>query len=368
MAKTLVGLYDTFAEAEHVVDDLLRNGFQRHTIHLATHDGAGHQADFTYAKKEPAAGWHDVVTRLTDQGVPKDEAGLYAEGVRRGGSLVVVKTSDAQAERGLEIMDRSHPIDIQERVTRWRQEGWKRFDPEAAPYTTAEVSREREPYGRHVAEAGEGETSIPVVEEEVTVGKREVARGRVRIRTYTEEHPVEKPVQVREERVTVERHPVDRPATEADLTAARDETIEVTEMAEEPVVSKRARVVEEVTVRKDAVEHTEIVRETARRTGVEVEQEGASHAPDGRGFETYDADFRKHHASTFASSGMAYADYEPAYRYGYTLGTDPRYRGQKWPMLEDTARQEWETTRAGKPWKQYRDAIYHGWNTSRVRP
>ena len=62
MAKTLVGLYDTFAEAERVVDDLLKNGFQRHTIHLATHDGDGHRADFTYATQEPASGGHDVVT------------------------------------------------------------------------------------------------------------------------------------------------------------------------------------------------------------------------------------------------------------------------------------------------------------------
>jgi Domain of unknown function (DUF2382) len=94
--------------------------------------------------------------------------------------------------RGLAIMDQSHPIDIQERVARWRQEGWQRFDPQAAPYTEAETRREREPSMRHATAAGAGETAIPVVEEEVTVGKREVERGRVRIRTYTEEHPVEK--------------------------------------------------------------------------------------------------------------------------------------------------------------------------------
>ena len=98
-----------------------------------------------------------------------------------------------------------------------------------------------------------------------------------------------------------------------------------------------------------------------------MEQEGVPHAPDGRGFATYDADFRKHHASTFASSGKAYADYEPAYRYGYTLSTDPRYRGQKWPRFEAQARQEWETAHPGKPWKQYRDAIYYGWDTCRTR-
>jgi uncharacterized protein (TIGR02271 family) len=355
MSKTLVGLYDTYAEATQVVDALSQNNFQRTHIYLVGHDGEGHGNGHM----------RDLVQRLTDWGVPDDDVSLYAEGVRRGGALVLVKASDAQADRGLEIMERLHPLDIHERQARWRQEGWNRFDPKAAPYTEAEVHQERERYSRHGAMAGDVETTIPVVEEEVTVGTREVERGRVRIRTYTEERPVEKPVQVREEHVRVERRPVDRPATEADFQAAA-ETIEVTEMAEEPVVSKRARVVEEVVVHKDVDEHTEVVRETVRRTDVEVDEKGTPRTTAGHDFATYDADFRKHHTSHFAKSGMAYTDYEPAYRYGYTLGTDPRYRGHKWETLEADARQEWET-RHGKPWAQYRDAIHYGWNRCRAQ-
>jgi stress response protein YsnF len=366
-AKTLVGLYDTFDAANKVVDTLVKNDFRRHDISLATHNGDGHQADFTYAEKGAVTGVRQgLVTQLTDLGVPEDEAGLYAEGVRRGCSLVVVKSSDAQSDLGLEIMDRYYPLDINDRVDQWRREGWNRFDATAAPYTDAEVNRERQYYGKGATAAKEDETTIPVVEEEVTIGKRQVERGRVHIHTYTEERPVEKSVQLREERVKVDRRPVDRPATEADLSGARDETIEITETAEEPVVSKRARVVEEVTVRKDVDEHTETVRETERRRDVKVEQEGASPATDRHGFETYDADFRKHHASTFANSGMAYADYEPAYRYGYTLSSDPRYRSHKWPKLEAEARQEWEA-RHGNTWQQFRDAIYYAWNKQHMR-
>jgi stress response protein YsnF len=356
MSKTLVGLYDTHAEATQVVDALSKNNFQRTNIELVGHKGNGHGDGHT----------RELARRLIDRGMPEDDTHLYAEGVRRGGSLVLVEASEAQADRAREIMERFNPIDVHERRDRWRQEGWNRFDPKAAPYTETEMHQERERYSRRGVAAGDVETTIPVVEEEVTVGKREVERGRVRIRTFTEERPVEKPVQLREERVTVDRRPVDRPATEADLADARDETIEITEMAEEPVVSKRARVVEEVTVRKDVDEHTETVRGTERRTDVEVEEEGASHASDRRGFETYDADFRKHHTSTFASSGKAYADYEPAYRYGYTLSTDPRYRSHKWPQLEAEAQQEWEA-RHGKTWQQYRDAVYYGWNRNRTR-
>ena len=76
---------------------------------------------------------------------------------------------------------------------------------------------------------------------------------------------------VREEQVRVERRPADRPASEADLIAAQEGVIEVTETTEEPVVSKRARVVEEVAIKKDVQERPEKIRETVRRTDVEVE-------------------------------------------------------------------------------------------------
>jgi uncharacterized protein (TIGR02271 family) len=357
MSKTLVGLYDTDAEATQVMDTLITNNFQRTNIELVGHNGKGRGSGHM----------RDLVQRLENRGIPGEDASLYAEAVRRGGSLVLVEASEAQADRGLEIMERFQAIDIHERRTHWRQEGWNRFDPEAAPYTETETHQERERYSQRRATAGDVETTIPVVEEEVTVGKREVERGRVRIRTYTDERPVEKPVQLREEHVRVDRRPVDRPATEADLRAAADETIEVTEMAEEAVVSKRARVVEEVTVHKDVDEHTETVRETVRRKDVEVDEKDTPRATDMGGFTVHDADFRKHHASHFAKSGMAYTDYEPAYRYGYTLGTDPRYHGHKWDTLEAEARRDWETRHHGKSWAEYRDAIHYGWNRCRTR-
>ena len=80
-------------------------------------------------------------------------------------------------------------------------------------------------------------------------------------------------MRLREETVTVERRPADRPATEADFAAAGKDVIEMTETAEEPVVSKRARVVEEVVVQKEVTEHTETVRGTERHTDVDVQRE-----------------------------------------------------------------------------------------------
>jgi uncharacterized protein (TIGR02271 family) len=367
MAKTLVGLYDTFTESKQVVQELVENGFSHGDIKLATHsaeDVEDSYVDYTYAESASSTGrGRELISLLTRSGVPQSEADSYAEGVRRGGTLVLVKARDEQSDLGLEIMNRVHSVDIDTRATQWRQEGWSRFDPEAEPYAAPEVSRERERYGRRMADEGE---TIPVVEEELTVGKREVERGHVRVHTYIEEVPVEEEVRLRQESVTVERHPVDRPATEADLETFAEETMEFTETAEEPVVGRRARVVEEVTVHQDVEEHTETVRDTVRRTHVDVDQEGTQSATRVAGIETYDADFRQHHTSTFASSGGAYADYEPAYRYGYTLGTEERYRGRDWSALESDAQRDWETRHTGT-WDRYKDAIRYGWEKVRTR-
>lgn len=117
----------------------------------------------------------------------------------------------------------------------------------------------------------ESRTSIPVVEEELQVGKREVERGGVRVRSRIIERPVEESLRLREEHVRVDRTAVNRPATEADFDTFREGEIEVRERAEVPVVNKEARVVEEVNVRRDVEERDEVVRDTVRRTDVEVE-------------------------------------------------------------------------------------------------
>jgi uncharacterized protein (TIGR02271 family) len=368
VAKTLVGLYDTFTESQQVVQELVENGFSRDNISLATHSAEGvedHDADYTYTETASSTGRKKgLIDLLTRSGVPQNEVDSYAEGVRRGGTLTLVKASDEQSDRGLEIMNRAHSVDIDERVSQWRQEGWSRFDPDAKPYAATDVNRERERYGKRMAD--DGETSIPVVEEELTVGKREAERGHVRVHSYIEELPVEEEVRLRQENVTVERHPVDRPATESDLETFAEETLEFTETAEEPVVSRRARVVEEVTVHQDVEEHTEMVRDTVRRTHVDVDQEGTRSTASVQGIETYDADFRQHHTSTFANNGGAYADYEPAYRYGYTLGIEERYRGRDWSVLESDARRDWETRQVGT-WDRYKDAIHYGWDKVRTQ-
>jgi uncharacterized protein (TIGR02271 family) len=117
-----------------------------------------------------------------------------------------------------------------------------------------------------------GEQVIPVAQERLQVGKRDVSHGRVRIHSYVVETPVEQQVTLREERIAVERRPVDRALGDAEQ-AFEERTIEAEERGEEPVISKEVRVTEEVVVRKETDQRTETVSDTVRQTEVEVEDE-----------------------------------------------------------------------------------------------
>jgi uncharacterized protein (TIGR02271 family) len=385
MAKTLVALYDTCTDAEHVVQELMKDGFTRSEVHLVLDHTEGCETPHAAVEWDSASEGDTFFDTLVDFGVPHEEAHAYAEGVRRGGALVVVESRDDRAERGMEILRRLHPVNLHERTAQWRQEGWTGSDatamtstPRSSAATATGSSQEQVRATARVANQGvrtrrvEGqeEVTIPVVEEDISIGTREVERGHVRIYSRVTEQPVEEAVRLREEKVTVERRPADRPATDADFAAAAKEVMELTETAEEAVVNKRARVVEEVVVHKEATERTETVRGTARHTEVEVKREPETSTETRRvttqDFATYNADFRQHCATAFAGTGVGYTEYEPAYRYGYELGTNERYRGRDWVALEADARRDWEA-RHPNTWERFKDAIRYGWDTVRAR-
>ncbi|WP_457092242.1 YsnF/AvaK domain-containing protein [Microvirga sp. P5_D2] len=205
---------------------------------------------------------------LVDAGVDENDAHSYAEGIRRGGALVTVRASDTDVDRIVDILDDEGTVDFDERENTWRSEGW----------TGAGVTNATAAAGltdRAASKSDRAEEVIPIAEEELHVGKREVNRGRVRLNSRIVERPVQEQVSLREERVQVERRPVSG-TTQAGAISGdpfQERTIEVEERAEEAVVSKEARVVEEVVVRKQADQRTETVSDTVRRTEVDVEDE-----------------------------------------------------------------------------------------------
>jgi uncharacterized protein (TIGR02271 family) len=255
-----LGVFDSVGEVQTAREDLLQAGIPPNAIEIHVQDG---QPPREEGREHGLLGW--LQSLFGDEG--RDHAEPYAEAVRRGGHVISVVTEDAAAaERVGEIMVRDGAIDMDRRTAQWRSEGWTGYQEDSPAYAPEDIEREREL-------RAEEKERIPVVEEELEVGKREVQTGRVRVVTHVVEQPAEARVTLHEEHAEIERHAVDRPASEADLHAAQHETIEVTERAEEPVAAKKARVVEEVEVGTRTSEHEEVVRDQVRKTRVDVERD-----------------------------------------------------------------------------------------------
>jgi uncharacterized protein (TIGR02271 family) len=296
----------------------------------------------------------------------EEDAEYYAEGVRRGGALVSVDLdTDEHVERAEGILNRYNPVNIDERGETYRASGWSGFDTNAKPYDENQIKDFRST--STTVRPGE-QQKLEVVEEQLNVGKREVQGDTMRVRTRVTERPVQEQINLREEHVVVERHAVDRPANPADVTAFQEATIEVQERHEEPVVSKTARVVEEVVVGKEATEHTETVQDTLRRKDVEIEGTAGTSMgtmTGSSGYADYETRFRNAYNTRYATSGT-WEEYSPAYRFGYDLSNDNRYQDMTWDRVEMDARTQWENQHPNT-WDRFKDAIRDSWNEIRGR-
>jgi hypothetical protein len=87
-----------------------------------------------------------LVGALTEAGVPQSDAHVYAEGVRRGGTLVTARVEDARASEAQSILQQHKSVDVSARGIAYRESGWSSFDVNAPAYTPDEVARERGRY------------------------------------------------------------------------------------------------------------------------------------------------------------------------------------------------------------------------------
>lgn len=349
MTQTVVGVFDTPDAARTAEETLISRGIDPSAVHLTAHEAAYAGAEGTRQTHPEGTmgGIRNFFSELFGS-EHSEEAERYSEAVRRGGVLLSVDVPDgSDVEPVREALVEAGAMDVDRRAEYWRQQGWTGYNPESQAYTAEEVARERS-------------AVLPVIQEEVEIGKREVGKGSVRVYSRVVETPVQESVNLREEHATVERHPVDRPASPADLEALGDKTVEIREMAEKAVVNKTARVVEEVVIGKEATQRTETIEDTVRHTEVEVER-GTEGAAGFRPYEDYEPDYRRDFQTRYAGRGGSYEDYAPAYRYGHSLAGDPRYEGRDWTVIEPEARRDWERNYPDSPWERFKLAIQHGW-------
>jgi uncharacterized protein (TIGR02271 family) len=264
MTQVLVGVFDSFTQADQAAEHLAKMGISHSDIEIhATHDVTEPDDERLVADDvvQPAGeGTFDKIEHFFSKMFGGDErraeVGHYQEAVRRGGALMTVSViNETQTDMVRSTMHEAGAVDIDERVTHWQNSGYQGYDPTAKSYSPEEVAADRK--------------SFAVVRESLDVGKREVQTGGVRVFSRAIETPVSETVNLREEHATIERRPVDRAATAADLSATE---VEVRETAEHAVIGKTARVVEEVVVGKEASERTETINETLHGTEVEVER------------------------------------------------------------------------------------------------
>ena len=271
---------------------------------------------------------------LIGWGIPEETVKHYEQGIKNGGILMGVKPkTEADREHFTSRWNSAQPTGVSTATT-------------ARPAATARTATS--------AESG----TIPVVEEHLEVGKRQVETGQVHVKSHVVETPVNESVTLREEHAAIERRPVDRPASEADLANFKEETIEVRETAEQAVVNKTARVVEEVVVGKTATSTTQEINDTVRKTVVDVERDGQAGVTGSTGTMDFRDDFKTRYAST---TGAKYEDYAPAYQYGSTLAGDQRYTNRSWDEIETSARSDWQTRYPGSDWERFKAAVRHGW-------
>ena len=324
--KTVVALFDKFADAQAAVQELVNDGFDRSHISLVAGDREGAYAaglkKTTDAGDATAAGAATgavvggiggvlaglgalaipgigpviaagpliagligagvgatvggLVGALVDAGLPEEHAGYYAEGVRRGGTLVSVESADTEVNRVIDMLDRHDPVDINERVSTWRQSGWTGFDANAAVNTYRDAAASRH--------------------EEYTQAPRASSTM--------------------------------NPASENLHTSDSYTRIKTESPAGETMVSGRSM---------------------------------SNQAWNPKDVASFDSSFRNHYQSHFANTGFAYDQYQPAYRYGYTLANDTRFQGRSWADIEPDARIFWSTHYADSPWERFKDAIRYGW-------
>jgi uncharacterized protein (TIGR02271 family) len=236
---TIVAVYETAAQAAAAVRDLqaahiLPDAISQHTKTL-TASSTAHSAP------REQGFWASLFGSEHDTSV-------YDRSVEEGASVLTVRVPDDGVDRVTSILESHNPIDLDER---------------AAHYTTEGGT------GSAASHSDPDEGTIRLAEESLAVGKRAVSGGTTRVRRYVVETPVEEQVTLQDETAVIDRRPVTGGQPVAEFT---DKTIEITETHEEPVVSKTARVTEEVSLRKEAKDRVETVRDTVRRDEVEVEQ------------------------------------------------------------------------------------------------
>lgn len=360
MAKTLIALYDDFDTANDMVNELATAGVPREDISLITsytsREYSAYLADLDEGTFTPldddvpaaegatigaveggliglglalipgvgpilaagplvaavtggilgaaaGAATGGIVAALVDLDLPETEAGAYAEGVRRGGALVVVDVpNDEMADDAEVIMEEYDPVDMEERQQIWHASGWTGFDRSAPPFTAEQIARERAAWAPSNSATDDMDDTLEVSLDDT---RESVTSGTGGLTGYNMDAHTEPDggVPSRYDPGYTYGTPAEPGADQGDETGS------------------------------------------------------AAYSDD---FNLYEKDLRTHYDLHYAGTGVSYDRYLAAYRYGYRLAHDDRYRDHLWRDIEPDVRRQWEAEHPGS-WYTFADAIQYMW-------
>ena len=224
--EKIVTLYDTAEHAEAARRSLESAGFAPGEISMINSKTLGLAAE---KLGEPGL-WH----RLFGRDIQQYEATVYGRTVEAGGVVLTVRVPEADAARATSILNAHRAIDLTKRA---EQSGLLT----TAPAPVAKPAAVRPATATAAAGAITGEEVLSLAEEQINVGKRVVQEGTTRIRRFVTETPVEAQVTLHEEHARVLRRASTDPNFLRNIDWT-DKTIEITESAEEPVVTKSVHI------------------------------------------------------------------------------------------------------------------------------
>ncbi|MFD2163376.1 DUF2382 domain-containing protein [Paradesertivirga mongoliensis] len=257
MSQTVIGIFDNENEAQQAVQNLVNQGFNREDVDIASRGSSQTETRSDHEDDSFGSSISNFFSSLF--GSDDDRTSRYSEVAKRGSTITVHARSEAEAERAADILDQYGAVDIDERANQY-----------GTDHQNKSTEYDRDNIGDY-NRSNDSDRSIPIIEENLEIGKREVESGGARLRSRIVEKPVEESVRLRNEHVNVERTPVNRQANESDFESFEEGTIEMREHKEIPVVSKDAWVKEEVSLNKDVEETEETIRDSVRRTEVDIE-------------------------------------------------------------------------------------------------
>jgi uncharacterized protein (TIGR02271 family) len=261
--QTVVAAYDSPAAAQAAVAALKAAGFHSDDISSFDKNRTG--------LREPGL-WQ----RMFGGGLAKHEADVYSQSLQQGGMVVSVRVPDNEVAHAVGILDVHRPIDVHDRAVTTGLAPASRVEAAASSIAAAPIAAAQSvAVSPKLAEAHEG--VLRLAEEQLQVGKRMVETGRTRVRRFVTEREASADITLHEEHADLLRRAVTDPKYIGEVDWA-DAAIEVRETAEQALVSKTARVVEEVALKNIGSDHVETVHDKIRRQQVEIERLG----PDGK--------------------------------------------------------------------------------------